>query len=116
MIASVFDGYTLLFSAEDDDGGSRTQPLRRGLLASGDRRIDRDRLHVKAQVEDKSDLFEQEVEDAIGGEESVPFMYPWAHANLLPNTGTPDPANETVLFWHIPKVSTREANPDMEFY
>jgi hypothetical protein len=108
VIASVFDGYILLFLSEED-GGSNTQSLRRGLLASNEQQIAWDG-HRLTQLEDEIDLFEQEVDmDTIGGEESVPFLFPWAQANLRPNTRTVEPTLETILFWHIPKVSTAES-------
>ena len=32
-------------------------------------------------------------------------VYPWARDHLRPLTAMPDSSKETVLFWHIPKVS-----------
>jgi hypothetical protein len=105
VIASVFDGYTYLFLSEDD---GRSQSLRRGLLASDEQQIDWDEQHI-AQIEGEIDMFQQEFEtDAAGRRESVPFIYPWAQANLRPNTRRVEPTKETILFWHIPKVSIAE--------
>ena len=42
--------------------------------------------------------------DDLDGQ-SASLVYPWAESNLVPHTVLPDPAKETYIFWHIPKVS-----------
>ena len=37
-------------------------------------------------------------------DQSTNLVYPWAKNNLVPHTVMPDPAKETYMFWHIPKV------------
>lgn len=36
-------------------------------------------------------------------ETDQPILYPWARNHLRPLTAIPEPSEETVLFWHIPK-------------
>ena len=45
------------------------------------------------------------VEGAVAGDGMDVSIYPWAQSNLRALSRAPDHERETVLFWHIPKVS-----------
>lgn len=107
VIATVFDGFFLVFSSEEDgDERSQTHSMRRGLLASDEQSDEHTNdQYQKSQIEDVIDLYEQQDHDNDGmvAENSSPVMHPWAQNNLVPNTWTPASMKETILFWHIPK-------------
>jgi hypothetical protein len=83
VVASVFDGFTLLLFSSDDEKDGWGAGSRRGLLASDPRHKGRD-VHI---------------------DDSSPVMHTWAENNLVSNLWTPEvEPNGLVLFWHIPKV------------
>jgi hypothetical protein len=96
VVASVFDGFTLLlFSSSDDEQDGGDAGSRRGLLASPRRNgrdvhnIIEEDLDIHGMVEDDSSL----------------VMHTWAKNNLVSNHWTPEvEPNGPILFWHIPKV------------
>lgn len=95
VVASVFDGFTLLLFSSVDEKNGGDAGSRRGLLASP--------RHNRRDV----DTVNEEDLDIHGmvKDDSSPVMHSWAKNNLMANLWTPEVVtNGPGLFWHIPKV------------